>query len=186
MNYPEELYPLEPEHPLKLSIENQNAMALALEAEAKRNIELMSAHQFPWLFLILVSGGILAWFWWRYFMPQRRIYAPQSRITPKKKAIAALESIQKNFGSNEVEFICSLSDVLRRYIEEQFIFFGSSETTNEYLQDLSKHGRFSQEFKMLLRSIYEEADRVKFANYQPSKEDVERTYQNAIKLLELT
>ncbi len=96
-------------------------------------------------------------------------------IPPHELAYAQLEEIldEKLIERGLVKlFFSKLSDVLRAYIENRFGIHAPKQTTEEFFAGLSRHAPFSTEQKGLLLEFLQDCDLVKFAEHQPSQEQV--------------
>ena len=76
-------------------------------------------------------------------------------------------------------FYVELTAIVRRYIERTTGVHAPEQTTQEFLQEISRRKDFPAEQSRRLRSFLEAADLVKFAAYQPRDEDVEESFRRA-------
>jgi hypothetical protein len=72
-------------------------------------------------------------------------------------------------------YYVELSDILRQYIEARFNLHAPEQTTPEFLAEASRSGSFSDSRQGLLADFLRHADRVKFAQYEPSLEQMDRS-----------
>ena len=80
----------------------------------------------------------------------------------------------------EIEpFYTRLSDIVRRYLEDQFGLRAPERTTEEFLQVVSRGSGLSPAHQALLGAFLQESDLVKFARYRPALPDLERAYAAA-------
>jgi len=93
--------------------------------------------------------------------------------TPYEVALAALQKLRSENPPVE-EFYTRLSDIVRRYLENQLQLRAPERTTEEFLYELSQGGRLTAEHKDLLGAFLQESDLVKFARHRPGKDDTER------------
>jgi hypothetical protein len=75
------------------------------------------------------------------------------------------------------EFYDAISDLTRRYVERRFSIRALEQTSEEFLQQVRKTIALSK-YSSLLDEFLSRCDLVKFARYQPSVEDMERTVHN--------
>ena len=75
-------------------------------------------------------------------------------------------------------FYRRISDILRHYIENQFGLHAPEQTTEEFLQDLRTGGRLETAYQKLLSDFLIHCDLVKFAEYDPSSDEIERTFNS--------
>ena len=76
-------------------------------------------------------------------------------------------------------FYVELTAIVRRYIERTKGIHAPEQTTQEFLQEISRRKDFPAEQSRRLRSFLEAADLVKFAAHQPREEDVEESFRRA-------
>lgn len=74
------------------------------------------------------------------------------------------------------EFYQRISDILRRYIENRFGLRAPERTTEEFLIELGAGEELSAVHKPLLRSFLQHCDLVKFAAHEPSRDDIQSTF----------
>jgi hypothetical protein len=72
------------------------------------------------------------------------------------------------------EFYDSISDLIRRYVESRFNIRAPEQTTEEFLQNV-RHSIALSKHTSLLEEFLRGCDLVKFACYEPSFKEVERT-----------
>jgi hypothetical protein len=110
-------------------------------------------------------------------------------LLPWQKALIQLMELEKqDFLSKEDYngFYSELSDILRRYIEEQFAIRAPEMTTEEFLQFLRKSSALNPQQKEALGRFMESADLVKFAKYTPDASEALQGFQLAKKFIEET
>lgn len=72
-------------------------------------------------------------------------------------------------------FYLRVSAILRHYIEDRFGLRAPERTTEEFLNDLRDAQSLLPRQKELLKRFLEHCDMVKFAEHQPSREEVDDT-----------
>ena len=125
----------------------------------------------PWMVFCGVAGlllliGLTIWFvrWWR-----RR---PAKIQTPRERAIDQLARI-----GNQIEtlppyqFSIRVSDILRRYVTEQYQLPVTRQTSVEFLNALAAASPFSADEQALLGDFLNRCDLIKFARYDATRED---------------
>jgi hypothetical protein len=96
---------------------------------------------------------------------------------------AALKELESLLGKKLIElgryreFYDSISDLTRRYVERRFSIRAPEQTTEEFLKQVRDTNALS-EYTPLLEEFLSGCDLVKFARYEPSVEEVERTVHN--------
>jgi len=125
----------------------------------------------PWLiflgaFVALAIIGLIAWL----------IIRSRKRAVPMKSAREhALELLERTQSDLEkmqpYRFSIRVSDILRRYVTEQFHLPVTRQTSVEFLNGLTKASPFSEEEKSLLEDFLNRCDLIKFARYEATAAD---------------
>jgi hypothetical protein len=84
------------------------------------------------------------------------------------------------------EFYSSLSDIVRRYLEDRFRVRAPEMTTEEFLLVTSRDGRLAPPHRRLLGEFLTESDLVKFARHLPTVADSERAFDAARRFVDDT
>lgn len=71
------------------------------------------------------------------------------------------------------EFFFRLSAIVRQYIERRFTIMAAEQTTDEFLREARRHPALSDAHRTLLTDFLQQADMVKFAKFQPPREQSE-------------
>ena len=99
--------------------------------------------------------------------------APVSKLSPYEEAIRTLESLRKKLPDEALQmkpFYTDLNDVLRKYLAGSRQWPSAQKTNEEMIHYLRSSG-LSQESILPLFQTLRMADFVKFARYQPGKEE---------------
>jgi hypothetical protein len=131
-----------------------------------------------WLWVLavaLAAAAALWYFWWR-----RRKSAEEAELLPQPHEVAlrALRDLmaQDLIAKGQAKLLyLRLSAILRHYIEGRFGLLAPEHTTEEFLYEVRDDARFSDSQKQLLREFLEHCDMVKFAEYQPAREEIDDT-----------
>ncbi|NIP95469.1 MAG: hypothetical protein GWO24_19305 [Akkermansiaceae bacterium] len=82
-------------------------------------------------------------------------------------------------GKGEMKpFYQRISDILRHYIENRFGLHAPERTTEEFLGELGSGQALDPAHKPLLGKFLSHCDLVKFAEYQPSRDDIQSTFDS--------
>jgi hypothetical protein len=139
----------------------------------------------PWIALgilfFLGASGAGGWWYWRHHWLPRVIGPP-----PRPAHEIAFEELQALIaedlpGQGEIKaFYQRLSAILRRYIENRFGVHAPGQTTEEFLVWQSRHAesRLPREHQGLLTTFLRHCDLVKFAELQPSLEEIQQTFDS--------
>jgi len=137
----------------------------------------------PWLiflgvFVLLTVIGLLAWFVAKSF---RR---PTPPVAPRERALALLDQIRTQITViNPYRFSIHVSDILRRYVTEQFGLPVTRQTSVEFLNGLRGSSPFSEDEKSLLEDFLNRCDLIKFARYEATTSDSELLLEEAIRFV---
>jgi hypothetical protein len=120
--------------------------------------------------------------------PQRAAPVPPP-LPPHVIALRALESLRARslveHGAFK-EFYSSLSDIVRRYLEDRFRLRAPEMTTEEFLLVTSRDGRLAPPHRRLLGEFLTESDLVKFARHLPTTADSQRAFDAARRFVDDT
>ncbi len=83
-------------------------------------------------------------------------------------------------------FYIRLTGTMRRYIENRFGLRAPEQTTEEFLVELRGNSFFNPEHKALLKEFLNHCDLVKFAAFEPTKEDIQKTFDATKEFIEAT
>ena len=125
----------------------------------------------PWLifvgaFIALTLLGALVWF------VARRPRPSQPPKLPRDRALEALEQISHAVEKdNPYQFSIRVSDILRRYVTEQYGLPVTRQTSVEFLSTLANSSSFSEDEKALLGDFLNRCDLIKFARYEATSAD---------------
>jgi hypothetical protein len=122
---------------------------------------------------LLALGGYAAWRWAR-----RRAPRAQQLF---EIALARLEEIRALMQPSSVrEFSIAISDIVRRYIEDEFKITATHRTTEEFLHDLLESSNASlAAHRNLLAQFLQQCDVAKFAGVGLSMQIMESLHQSA-------
>jgi hypothetical protein len=123
---------------------------------------------------LLAIGGYAAWRW------ARRRKAPRAQQL-FEIALQRLEEIRSLMQPSSVrEFSIAISDIVRRYIEDEFKVTATHRTTEEFLHDLLESSNAAlAAHRNLLAQFLEQCDMAKFAGMGLSMRLMESLHQSA-------
>ena len=137
----------------------------------------------PWLvfviaFVVLSLLGLLVW----WLARRRKPEAP-----PKAPREIALEQLEQSRAEIErvspYEFSIRVSDILRRYVTQQYGVPATRQTSIEFLTAAAKATSFSADDKSLLEDFLNRCDLIKFAKYEATTSDSELLLEEAIRFV---
>ena len=137
----------------------------------------------PWLvfviaFVILSLVGLAVW----WFAHQRKPDLPPK--LPREIALGELEQIRGEIEKmTPYQFSIRVSDILRRYVTQQYGLPATRQTSIEFLTAAAKAPAFSADEKSLLEDFLNRCDLIKFARYEATTSDSELLLEEAIRFV---
>jgi hypothetical protein len=125
----------------------------------------------PWVIfvdsvVVLLLIGALVWYG-RKLWPKKQIVR-----TVRERMLDALERMEIELERMPpYQFSIAVSDVLRRYVLEQFDLPMTRQTSIEFLNAIATTKNFSAADKSLLTDFLDRCDLIKFARYEATMED---------------
>jgi len=125
----------------------------------------------PWVIFCgalaaLVLCGIIGW-WIRH-----RWQRPRPQPSPRERTLELLDRIRREIEIlSPYQFSIRVSDILRRYVTDQYELPVTRQTSVEFLAALTKASPFSEDEKSLLEDFLNRCDLIKFARYDATTED---------------
>ena len=137
----------------------------------------------PWViflgaFAALTIVGLIVWL----------VIRSRKRAVPMKSArervLELLERMQSDVEKMPpYRFSIRVSDILRRYVTEQFNLPVTRQTSVEFLSGLTKASPFSKEEKSLLEDFLNRCDLIKFARYEATTVDSQLLLEEATRFV---
>ena len=128
--------------------------------------------------VLLVGGGIGFYFFWRY---RNRI--KQETVIKIPAHEIAFQELEKLIADNLIDsgklklFYFRINIILRHYIEDRFSLNAPEQTTEEFLEELKiRKDVFTTGQKDLLKDFLNHSDLVKFADLNPTSDDIQKTF----------
>jgi len=137
----------------------------------------------PWVIFVATFAGLtlLGWVVWLIWRKRKQ---PQPPKLPRDTALDALEQI-----STEIErispyrFSIRVSDILRRYVTEQYALPVTRQTSVEFLNALTNSSPFSEEETRMLENFLNRCDLIKFARYNATTADSRSLLEEATRFV---
>lgn len=190
LNLSLEAYPLlkQLDHePIELASSNRLQL---MEDRSSEFQSLIAAREIPWqLFAVILLMAAIALFLWK------AASRPKAVLPELSKSYLAMRQAQEHLrmmpatgldGSQVEAFIVLLTSGLKYYFEESCQMEALSKTTQEFLQNVEESPQMSREQKLKIGDFFKISDQIKFAKYQPSKEECEQAYEIAKQVLSNT
>jgi len=145
----------------------------------------------PWVVIVATVLGIAllaaALFW---YLRRRASQADLEPAIPAHElAFEALNGLRKtDFSDSESvrRFYFQISEVVRAYVEGRFRLNATDLTTEEIVANLGSVEDLPAKQNQVLQGFLIDTDQVKFAHRQPTSEDIEETYEQALGFVEAT
>jgi len=106
-----------------------------------------------------------------------------------QKAYEALNALRvRNLPLNGKvkEYYYQLSIIIRRYVEDRFSLKAPDMTTGEFLFSIRDSKILKKEYQDILKEFLNLCDIVKFAKYGPTEEEIEKSFDVAVKFVDQT
>ncbi len=145
----------------------------------------------PWW---LYAAGVLTvlalaagYFWWK-----RRKRADAEAAPPPPAHEVAYRTLEELLAEDLLMkgeaklFYLRLSNILRHYIEDRFGLRAPERTTEEFMDELRSTDSLEPAHKGLLKDFLRHCDMVKFAEHQPSKDEVDDTIASCRRFIDET
>jgi uncharacterized protein DUF4381 len=137
----------------------------------------------PWLvfvitFVVLSLLGLVVW----WFVQRPKPELPPK--APREIALEELEQIRSDIDrTSPYQFSIRVSDILRRYVTQQYGLPATRQTSIEFLTATAKAASFSADEKSLLEDFLNRCDLIKFARYEATTSDSELLLEEAIRFV---
>lgn len=178
--------PLVKEMPISISLENRLKWFENRALEEKENIDLRTELEgkripFKAITYVLALLGILLFFRKLLLAGLKQLLAWWNRPKdPQEEALKQMIRLEKKQSkehlSSKTFYIC-LSDVVRDYVEKKYQLHSRNRSTTEFIHMLAERSFFTPAMRNLLSDFLKNADLVKFANLEPSKEDCGQAFE---------
>ncbi|MBA2241979.1 MAG: DUF4381 family protein [Chthoniobacterales bacterium] len=130
-------------------------------------------------FVTLAALGLFTW--WIIRWRQR----PKPEQTPRARALELLQRARAEISSSTpYEFSIRVSDIVRRYVVEQFQLPVTRQTSVEFLEVIANSSTFSEDDRSLLGDFLSRCDLIKFARYEASAADSELLLEEATRFVQ--
>lgn len=142
-------------------------------------------------YVFAIAGIALAILFLLRLMKKYRKAKPEPELPKIPAHITALAVLQELMAQerwrteNKKDYYSTLTDTVRKYLEERFEIHALEKTTREIITDL-KYADISDSDKVYLKKILNQADMVKFAKFSPADEDGLVSLTQSIEFVERT
>lgn len=134
---------------------------------------------------LAIGGLLLIWRRYRSTDPHQAAPALPAHDLAYRQLQEILDEKLIERGESKL-FFSKISDVLRNYIENRFGLLAPRRTTEESLGDISRDAPFPAEQRELLGGFLQGCDLVKFAEHQPSPEEIVKAVDSCRAFIDAT
>ncbi|MBE7444772.1 MAG: hypothetical protein HS132_05820 [Planctomycetia bacterium] len=138
---------------------------------------------------VLSLLGIIYWLIHKRKWRQERQEQKSIKRAPHQVAYELLEKLSEEDLITKgliKEYYYRITDILRHYIEDRFGLLAPERTTEEFLAEMARANKLENIHKLLIQDFLERCDMVKYAKYEPSKLELQETYDAAKRLIDET
>jgi len=129
-------------------------------------------------FLALALLGLVIW------LVRRWLRRPKPEKTPRARALDLLQRARGEIAAEApYQFSIRVSDILRRYVMEEYQLPATRQTSREFLDALARAASFSEDQRSLLTDFLDRCDLIKFARYEATSADSERLLEEATRFV---
>lgn len=115
----------------------------------------------------------------------RRSHRPKPQPSPRERTLELLDRISREIETlSPYQFSIRVSDILRRYVTDQYQLPVTRQTSVEFLAALTKASPFSGDEKSLLEDFLNRCDLIKFARYDATIEDSRLLLEEATRFVQ--
>ena len=138
----------------------------------------------PWVIFCgvlaaLALCGLLGWRLWR------RWQRPGPQPSARERTLELLDRIGREIEAlSPYQFSIRVSDILRRYVTEQYQLPVTRQTSVEFLATLTKDSPFAEDDKSLLEDFLNRCDLIKFARYNATTDDSRLLLEEATRFVQ--
>lgn len=141
-----------------------------------------------WAVVALVAFAIAVLIWW-LARHRERIARPAPPLPAWEVAYQRLRELDERklpqAGRTNVYYV-ELSSILRHYIEDRFEVHAPEQTTPEFLAEAANKHVFTDEQQRMLATFLRHCDRVKFARYEPTIDEMDRSFAEVLRFVDET
>ena len=128
--------------------------------------------------VLALAGAAIWWFLrWRARIPAIVRSAREIALERLEGARVEIERI------TPYQFSIRVSDILRRYVTEQYQLPLTRQTSVEFLNALARRSEFSEDDKSLLEDFLNRCDLIKFARYEATTVDSQLLLEEAFRFV---
>jgi hypothetical protein len=130
--------------------------------------------------------ALLVWLWFHRRTPVASVEAHKDPWEIAYERLRTLDQRQYPKQGKYGPYYVDLSAILRFYIEDRFYVHAPEQTTPEFLSEITGSGTLSEDQERMLANFLRHCDRVKFAQYSPTVEEMEQSFTRVLQFVDET
>jgi hypothetical protein len=138
-----------------------------------------------WIALAALAAGAVLFYLWKRWRRAVESRPAEPVVPPHVRARRRLEQALRLIDDPK-PFTIAVSDATRQYLEERFQFKAPERTTEEFLYELQASNLLTPDQKQSLGEFLQQCDMVKFARYEPLREELQSMHDSALRLVDET
>jgi hypothetical protein len=158
-------------------------------ADIEGVVEMPAEPSYWWIWAVCAIAVVSGIFFWlkqrrRQVKERTRIFRPAHEIAYERLRDLVGQDLVK--AGKIKEFYERISDILRHYIEHRFELRAPERTTDEFLVELASANVLGKADRQRLEEFLQHCDLVKFARYNPTTEQIQKTFDLVKDFIETT
>ena len=143
-------------------------------------VEIPNPWKWVWMGLAVVVGVGLGYSLWKWWKGRKRDEFSES---PAERARQALREAL-GLTSQPEQFVTRVSEIVRRYLEEECGWKAPERTTEEFLLEIQRNGSLGTAHHELLASFLSQCDLVKFARHELAHHELDELHNSAMRVID--
>ncbi len=177
--------------PLKVEVASllgeERSKLIIADIENVVDMPSQSSYLFLWAGLAAAASVVIGL--WIYLRREKikkavRIFKPAHEIAYERLRVLVAEDLIK--AGKLKEFYERISNILRHYIEDRFDLHAPERTTEEFLAEIQFSQVLASDDKESIGNFLKHCDLVKFAKYNPTTEQIQKTFDLVKEFIEKT
>lgn len=147
------------------------------DREAIKNVKILKEKSISWgrMLIMMILGGLLFIFRKQLIDLLQAPPLPKNSIEERQKILIEIDALNQQ---NPPKFYADLSNILRKFIEDQYHLMTSGCTSQEFLKKIAEIP-LDKHLQAVLADFLLQADDVKFAKHIPSSEECQQALKTA-------
>ncbi|GEM_PF-680343 len=136
--------------------------------------------------LVLFIGGLVSWYFYQKRLKKEMLAPPRA---PHEVALEELNRIEQMglIAKRQIkEYYYLVSSCLRKYLEDRFGLRAPEQTTEEFIESVTRGNALEGRFVNLLKEYLNHCDLVKYAKLEPNAEEIRKALETTRQFIEET